>query len=186
MLRTTLYVRKYDIDNYISENIYCKNIYATPGENMETIQTKKGSTRNKTAFSAKELVGTKVLSRTGKNIGEVDTVKLHPKFGTIEGVRVSTGLIGVDHFFGKEYISKITDSAVMLNIDPLTGIVGKKVFDSRGKKVGKVTEVNREGDSNKIISLNVDRGLMQDDLLIARKAIDTIGYNVLLNQEVKA
>ena len=151
------------------------------------VNTMKTTTRyaKKKTVSTKDIEGTKVLSKGGEKIGTVKAVHVSPRLLLFEGVEIDTGFIDVDHFISKEYIKRMSEDGVVLKIDPLTKIVGKKVFDARGKKIGKVKDVKRAAKTNKLVSLNVDRGVAKDDLVIANKMVDQIGENVMLKKSVK-
>lgn len=134
---------------------------------------------------ANEVVGKKVLARSGKKIGSVDTIYIDPQSLSIIGIKVNKGLLGVDQFIGSEYIKTMNDKGTVLNITPATEYLGMKVFDSRGKEIGKIKEVRRQGKTNVITSIVVDRGLLKKDLLLDRESIEIVGDGVMLNETIR-
>ena len=84
----------------------------------------------------KEILGKKVLTKEGTNIGKIRSIRIHPTKLTIEGIEVDTGLFKVDKYIGKNYIKTMTSQGAILKINPIEEIIGHQVFDSTGKSVG--------------------------------------------------
>jgi sporulation protein YlmC with PRC-barrel domain len=128
-----------------------------------------------------ELVGKKVLTKDGEKIGKVKSVHMHPKDLTIEGIIMDPGFFDAYQFIGAGYIGSITDEGVVLNIHPVTEYVGVKVFDSTGKEIGKVKEVNRSKQTNTLLSILTEHD-GQEDVLIRADHIAAAGKNIVLKE----
>ena len=66
----------------------------------------------------------------------------------------------------------------MLKIEPVTNLIGRQVFDSKGKRVGKVVEVIRKGTGNVYSELRVKKNIYswskhipKKDIAVAKKSI---------------
>ena len=126
-------------------------------------------------------LGKKVISKKGEKIGKVGYIAIHPKRLTIEGIWVCGPMV-CKHYIGKNYIDSINKEATYLKINPLTGLVGKKVFDSGGKELGNVKKVNRSNKTNNLLSVVVkQKGIGGKEVAVAKRNIKTIGSSVVLN-----
>jgi len=137
-------------------------------------------------IKAKELVGKKVMSDTGKEIGKVNAVHLDKESLAMAGIEVDRGLLEVDSFIGKDYISSIGNEGIFLNITPVSEYKGAKVLDADGHNVGHVKEVQRVGATNQLESIVIDRGLGKGDLVVARNDIQVFGDRIILGHRVKS
>jgi sporulation protein YlmC with PRC-barrel domain len=130
------------------------------------------------------LIGKKVMSKDGKNIGKVKSFHLHPTDLTIEGIKVDPGWFEADHYIGGNYIQKMTDEAIVLSMVPVTEYIGLNVLDSEGKKVGTVASVNRSRKSNRLLSINVDSNHFEEELKIPADYISAIGHGIVLKEKL--
>ena len=135
----------------------------------------------KDTIEVSEVVGKKVLTKDGKNIGKVKSVHIHPRDLTVEGIVIDPGFFDANQYMGAEYISSITDEGVVLKIHPVTDYVGLKVFDYTGKEIGKVKEVNRSKQTNTLYSILVSRK-GKEDVLIRADYIAAAGKNIVLRE----
>jgi len=87
-------------------------------------------------------IGKKVYSKSGEFVGKVYDVAMKNRCFT--GLMVS-GARNV--FIDKDFFESDADGVIMLKIEPVTNIIGKQVFDSAGKIVGKVVGLNRKNNS---------------------------------------
>jgi sporulation protein YlmC with PRC-barrel domain len=133
----------------------------------------------------KDVVGKKVLTNDGKKIGKVKSVHLHPSDLTIEGIKVDPGWFEADHYVGENYIEKMTDDAVILNMTPVTEYLGMEVHDSDGKKVGTVKAVNRSKKTNKLMSIVVKQDEGEEDFHVSSDYISAIGHSVMLKENLE-
>lgn len=132
-----------------------------------------------------KLFGKKVLTHTGKKIGVVEHIMLHPKKLAVEELWIRKNFWDVKRRIPKRQIQRLTKNAVMLNTAPLINLVSKKVYDLKGKKVGTVKTVKRSKKTDSLVSFVIDRGITKKNLIVARKAIKNIGENIILNVSVK-
>jgi sporulation protein YlmC with PRC-barrel domain len=130
------------------------------------------------------LIGRKVLTKDGKEIGKVKSFHVHPSDLTIEGIKVDPGLFEADHYIGGNYIQKMTEEAIILRMTPVTEYVGLVVHDSEGKKVGKVKAVNRSRKTNKLLSIAVDSNYHDEDLILSSDYISAVGQSVMLKEKM--
>jgi len=146
---------------------------------MESI--KNNTLPFKDTIEVSEVLGKKVLTKDGKNIGKVKSVHIHPRDLTVEGIVIDPGFFDANQYMGAEYISSITDEGVVLKIHPVTDYVGVKVFDFTGKEIGKVKEVNRSKQTNTLYSILVSRE-GKEDVLIRADYIAAAGKNIVLRE----
>jgi sporulation protein YlmC with PRC-barrel domain len=143
--------------------------------------------RNKQAhledsIGATSIIGKKVVSKGGSVVGVINEVWIDPQELRVEGIKISKGLFKQGDYVGRNYVSSINGEGAILNIDPVTEIVGLPVFDSEGKNVGKVKKVERSNQTNSIVSILVKRGglLHSNELLIPGENIKETGKAVML------
>ncbi len=135
----------------------------------------------KDTVEVNDIVGRKVLTKDGEEIGKVKSVHIHPKDLTVEGIVMDPGFFDAYQFIGSGYIGSITDEGIVLNIHPVTEYVGVKVFDFTGKEIGKVKEVNRSKQTNTLLSILVDRD-GKEDVIIRADYIAAAGKNIVLKE----
>ena len=150
------------------------------------LEIKHNSMAMDEAVHSSKTVGRRVFAKNGDDLGKVKELAINPEKMRIEGVWVSPCFTCVDEYIGREYVDKITEEGVMLKIDPLTEVIGEKVFDSQGKKIGKVSALTREKKTNSIISLEVDRGIGKDRLIVPIENVKSMGNAVILSKKVEA
>ena len=135
----------------------------------------------KNAVDITKIIGKKVLSKSGRRLGTIETVQLHPSKITVEGIWINKGLLDAPDFIAKEHIKTLDGKGALLKIDPVTEIKGRPVYDVKGRKVGNVGEVRRSAKSNNLSSILVERGNGKKSILVSSRKIRSIGNNVLLN-----
>ena len=161
--------------------VYTKNSILKIGDTM--VQIKQKGIPMEQTVSFKELFGKKVISKNGEKIGRVDNIYIHPFKLTVEAIKINKGFFGNDYYVGKEYISSLSRESVLLAVTPIKELIGKKVFDSAGHQVGKVKKVARKGTSNKLLSINVKKGIGKE-VVILHDDIKEIGEGVVLRVQV--
>jgi sporulation protein YlmC with PRC-barrel domain len=114
----------------------------------------------------KAIIGSKVFAKNGKELGVVKELYINPKDLNVKAVNIYKSPFKFDHFISKEYIDTLGPDGVILNIIPLEDLIGKKVLDSNGRKIGKVKDFDKLEQTNKMISLNVTEGLTGDNYII--------------------
>ena len=130
-------------------------------------------------LTSDDLLGKAVIDESGLSIGVSEKVLIDKKNLDFVGISVDKGLLNKGLTIGKDYIEKVTPYAIFLKIRVAYELKGMEVFDSFGKKVGKVKEVKLVGNKNIIKSLTISSGFKSFNILPG--FIDKIGYNILLN-----
>ena len=133
----------------------------------------------------REVLGKKVLTKDGKNIGKIRTVRIDPKDLTIEGIEVDTGLFKIDQYFGKNYIKTLTDQGAILKITPIDEIVGHTVYDSTGKNVGEIKSIKRSKKTNRLLSITIYSDLYKDNVTIDADYVASCGESCILKESIK-
>jgi len=82
----------------------------------------------------KTVIGRKVIAKNGEIVGKVKDVAFDS--GRIIGVVISCASIG-KVLIDKAMISEFQAESIILNINPITALVNKIVFDKDGMKLGK-------------------------------------------------
>jgi len=147
------------------------------------VQIKQKGIPIEQTINLKQLFGSKVISKNGEKIGFVSDIFFHPFKLSVEAIRINKGFFGSDYYVGKEYISSLSKEGVLLSIIPVKELIGKKVFDSTGIKVGKVKKIARMGTSNKLISMNIKKGVGKE-IVVLGDDIKEIGEGVILRVQV--
>jgi len=129
-------------------------------------------------LNSSTLIGLKVLAKSGLIVGRLREVRLDVFTNKVEGFIVSRGLKR-PIYIGREYVNKVSSSAVILNMVPNIFLKGKKVISGKGKVIGIIREVNRRNNTNVLISIVV-RSFFKKDLVINSNAIKTIGKSIVL------
>ena len=132
-------------------------------------------------ITSDDILGKDVVDKNGDLIGIVEKVLI--SLDTLEfiGIEVDKGILKKGLAIGKDYIEKVTDDALWLNIKISYELNGMSVFDKLGKLVGKVNKVELEGSTNKIKNIYVKPGIFRKSIEIPRRMIQTIKYNIILN-----
>jgi len=133
----------------------------------------------------REALGKKVLTKDGKNIGKIRTIRIDPKDLTIEGIEVDTGLFKIDQYFGKNYIKTITEQGAILKITPVDDIIGHTVYDSTGKSVGEIKSIKRSKKTNKLLSITMYSDIYKEDVTIDADYIASCGVSCILKESIK-
>jgi sporulation protein YlmC with PRC-barrel domain len=132
----------------------------------------------------KAIIGNKVFTKNGGEIGVVKELYINRNTLSIEGITVYKSPFKYDHYIGKEYIENFGTDGIILNIVPLEEMMGKKVIDSSGYEVGKVKGYQKVETTNDLILLNVTPGFTRRDYIVQSHEIKRIGESVLLNKTV--
>ena len=85
-------------------------------------------------------------------------------------------------FINKEYVSSNVEEIIMLSIEPVIDLIGKLVFDSEGRRLGKVTDVERDNSSNTFTSVIVGRGFLAKHFIIPKQDINVHKMNIILKK----
>ena len=136
------------------------------------------------SVEVKNILGKKVLTQDGKNIGKIHSIRINPKKLTIEGIEVDTGLFKVDKYIGKNYIKTLTDQGAILKITPVDDIVGLQVFDSTGKSIGEIKAIKKSKKTNRLLSITMYSDIYKDDITIDSHYIENCGDSCLLKEPI--
>lgn len=138
--------------------------------------SKRLSTLDNTS-TLRSYLGKKVYSTSGDFVGRVvDVIIFQDQFVglTVQGKRRL--------FVDKDYCEPETVDNIILKIDPITMLNGKLVFDSEGKKVGRVVGFERTGVRNTCDVIVVKKNVFNKPLSIPYSAIETSKKNIILNK----
>lgn len=136
------------------------------------------------SVEVKKIIGKKVLTQDGKNIGKIQSIRINPTKLTIEGIEVDTGLFKVDKYIGKNYIKTLTEQGAILKITPVDDIVGLQVFDAKGKSVGEIKTIKKSKKTNKLLSITLYSDIYKDDITIDGHYIENCGDSCLLKEPI--
>ena len=148
-------------------------------------ETKHKSLPLDEAPDVKDIIGKKVLTDDGKNIGKIRSIRIDPNDLTIEGIEVDTGLFKVDKYIDKNYIKTLTDHGAILKITPVDDVVGLTVFDSTGKNVGEIKSIKKSKKTNKLLSITMYSDLYKEDVPIDADYIASCGESCILKEPIK-
>lgn len=143
---------------------------------IEVVSSKTKKLDKTRKFSS--YLGKSVYSKRGMFVGKVLDVIM--KGDSMIGVLVKANKI---IFIGKEFFKSDTENAIMLKIDPVTEIIGKTVYDSSGKRLGKVVGLKRKTTGNTYSELLVKKAIYRKAFSIPKKEVEIAKKNVILNKE---
>ena len=127
--------------------------------------------------SIKHNLGKKVVSKSGEPLGKTKDVLFDQK-----GIK---GII-VGKIFSKFYIDstffKSAEDKIILSIDPIISLIGKEVFDSDGKKLGKVVDVLRKDHKNDLKAILIKRKFYSKKKEIPKIDISVSKKNIILKE----
>lgn len=138
--------------------------------------SKRLSTLDKTR-SVHDYLGKKVFSTSGDRVGRVVDVVLYDD-GYAGIIVRGRRLLYID----KDYCEPETVDSIILRIDPITMLKGKIVFDSEGKRLGRVVGFERTGVRNTCDVIVVRKNLFRKPMTIPYSAIETSKKNIILNK----
>lgn len=150
---------------------------------MEEIRHRQAQVRE--GIAIRSVMGAKVLAKNGKEVGKVSEIYVHPDKLEVEGVRVHRGILKEDQFIGKGLIKTMNREAVVLADIPATELNGLEVYDSKGLHVGHVMRVNRVSNTNRLRSLEVDRGIVKPHLVVQGEHVDHVAESIFLTISVE-
>jgi sporulation protein YlmC with PRC-barrel domain len=135
-----------------------------------------GKVKNLDGFSKlSKHVGKKVYSKRGDFVGYVQDVMF--KGNIIQGILVNGKR---NLFIGNEFVEHESDKAFVLSIDPVVSIIGKQVFDSSGKRIGKIVDIKRKTNANVYSEIIVKKSFFRRTFSIPKEDISVAKENVIL------
>jgi len=134
-------------------------------------------------MTSDDILGKKVIDVEGAQLGIVDKMFLDKNLIEIVALSIDKGFLQKGLVIGKDYVAKVTEHAIFLNVKPAVGIKGLPVYDKLGVAIGSVSDVQLQDSKNKIQHLRVKskKVIGTDELKIERKLIDQIDKSVTLN-----
>lgn len=145
------------------------------GENIEIISKKVKTLEKANRFA--RYMNSKVYSKSGEYIGKVYDV-------VFDKVRILGVLVAGKKriFIDKQFIGKISEDAIVLNIEPVTSMIGKQVYDAEGKKIGTVSGLQRKSNANTFSDILVKRAIYRRAFSIDKKEIGVAKKNIILKR----
>ena len=145
------------------------------GENIEIISKKVKTLEKANRFA--RYMNSKVYSKSGEYIGKVYDV-------VFDKVRILGVLVSGKKriFIDKQFIGKISEDAIVLNIEPVTSMIGKQVYDAEGKKIGTVSGLQRKSNANTFSDILVKRAIYRRAFSIDKKEIGVAKKNIILKR----
>lgn len=133
-------------------------------------------------FNLKDIFGKKIITIKGEFFGKVkDLVAEKDK---ILGVIVKTKSREI--FIDFCYINDLYSKSLMLKISPAFRVIGMKVYDSVGKKLGKVVDIEQINETtNEIDKIIVKKNFFNKALTIKYSAVKSDVKNILLNKRIE-
>ncbi len=135
-------------------------------------------------LTSEDLLGKDVIDFDSTIIGVVEKVLIDSKTLDFVGISIDKGFLKKGITIGRNYIEEIKEHAVFLKIRVSYEVKGKKVFDSEGRMVGKVSSLELYENMNKIVNLIVKEDNLLfpgKEILISSRYIKAIGENVMLS-----
>lgn len=148
-------------------------------------QFTQGLLQEETA-SVRTVRGATVISPRGLVLGTIADVRVSPKTLTFEGILVRRAWYGRTYYVGRDYIDKVSPDSVVLSVEPVLFLVGKKAVTTEGEVVGTVKSVVRQGNTNTLKQLIV-RKLFRRSKQIPSAMIKNVGIEaIILKKEYHA
>ena len=132
-----------------------------------------------------KLLGAPVLSKNDIVVGSVSKIGINPKDMKMEGIVVRRGIFKKPVYIGRNYLWKLSNDSIFLNIDPSILLRGKRVVDIDGSVIGKVKRIEREGNTNEIDKLIVGK-LFRQEFYVPVSDIKSVGNSIMLKTNYNA
>ena len=131
-------------------------------------------------FQIQDILGKRVLAKSGTVLGRVKAVHISKKNYRVEGIVVRK-FFKKDKYICITYINMMTPKSVILSIEPVTLFEGCTVVSHDGKKVGTAKKVHRAGNTNRVASLTVSRGWFRT-MKVRNANIEHLGTSIILSK----
>lgn len=136
-------------------------------------------------MNLRKLIGVKVLTEGGFQIGRVLQIRISPEAKTIEGILIRRGLFKEPLFLGSTFFDKLSNEAVVLNTEPAILLKGRKVVTYDGEVIGTIKEVVRVNNTNTIKGLVV-YSFMRGSFNVSASDIKSFGKSIILKNSYNA
>lgn len=125
-------------------------------------------------------IGKRVYSKSGEYVGKLK------EFVTYNNEFAGMLVYGKnDLFVDKEFFSLNSEDSIVLLIDPITILLGKKVFDADGRDLGKVVGVDRNSNLNNFKYLEIRKGSFAKPVKVSKVEISVMKKNIILKTSYK-
>lgn len=140
----------------------------------------KGITKLDHTLSVRDYLHKKVYSTSGDYVGRVYDIVLYEYqlLGLL--VRGRKRL-----FIDINYCTASAVDSIILKVDPVTMLKGKIVFDSRGKRIGKVVAIERKNVKNECENLIVKKNMFKKPVQVPFADIEVSKKNIILSKVFK-
>lgn len=126
-----------------------------------------------------------VVTPNGSILGKVIQIRIQDGTCHLEGLVIKK-LFKKKFFVSSDYIKHISLDAIMLTEEIANQYINVEVITYDGEKFGRVVEVHRVQNTNKIESLTVKRrGILKRKVTIPLNDIHQIGASIILKENAK-
>lgn len=136
-------------------------------------------------INLRRIIGSKVLTERGIPIGRVLQLRIAPNMKNIEGILVKRGIFKPLVFFGATYLDKLTPQGIILNIEPVMLLKGRKVITYEGEVIGFIREIVRFGNTNDIKALVV-HSFLRGTFNVPVTEVKSLGKSIILKNTYDA
>ena len=136
-------------------------------------------------INLRKIIGAKVLTEGGLSICRILQVRIDTDAKTLEGILIKRGLFKGTLFLGSAFFDKLSPEGIILNIEPVILLRGRKVVAYDGEVVGVVKEITRYGKTNAIKSLTV-HSFSRGNFVVPSTEIKSLGKSVILKNSYNA
>ncbi len=140
----------------------------------------KSVTKLDHTLSVRDYLHKKVYSTSGDYVGKIYDLVLYENqlMGLLVHGRKRL-------FIDINYCTASAVDSIILKIDPVTMLKGKIVFDSRGKRIGKVSAIERKSVKNECENLLVKKNMFKKPVPIPFTDIEVSKKNIILSKVYK-
>ncbi|MBD3247110.1 hypothetical protein GF378_00635, partial [Candidatus Pacearchaeota archaeon] len=85
-------------------------------------------------------------------------------------------------FIGKEFLGGESKKGMILKIEPVTSLISRQVYDSHGKRIGKVSGLKRKSKTNNYSAILVKKSVYRRAFEIPKKEIDVAKKTIVLKK----
>ena len=130
------------------------------------------------------LINKRVVSLKGFVVGRIKEIKINTKL-YVEGIVVSRGFFKKSLYLGSSYFGKLSEEAIILNVDPFVLFRRMKVLTNEGDVIGRVKNINRKTNDNDIGELIV-KARFRKSFNVSADFIKSIGSSIILKSNYSA
>lgn len=131
----------------------------------------------------KDYIKKTVFSKDGEDVGIVKDLVIHNR--EIKGIIIKKNIFSEKLYIDNQYVENFTKDGIMLKINPVFNCIGKLVFDSEGKIIGKVKKIIRKNETNHFESITVKKNIFSKEKIISVYDIMLMKKNVILKIAVE-